>query len=59
VLDLQSDQQKIYLADDNILQVIFGPVVFELDVQAILNANLHFDAIVNFRRWKRLHIFNP
>ena len=47
VLDLDPDQEEIDLADNHVLQVIFGLVVFELDVEALLYPHLHLDWIVH------------
>ena len=62
MLDLDSDQQEVDLADDDVFQVVsglrqrscslreqayvLGLIVLELDVQAILNADFHFDRVV-------------
>jgi hypothetical protein len=34
-------QQEVYFSDDAVLQVVLGPVVFKLDVKAVLDADLH------------------
>mmetsp|Transcript_53545 Transcript_53545/g.138411 ORF Transcript_53545/g.138411 Transcript_53545/m.138411 type:complete len:245 (-) Transcript_53545:301-1035(-) len=49
VLDLYPHQQEEDLAEHHVLQVILRAVVLELDVQAVLNPNLHLDRVV--RLW--------
>ena len=47
VLNFDAHQQEVNLADDNIVQVVLGLVVLELNVEAILDAHFHFDAVVD------------
>jgi hypothetical protein len=47
VLDFQPHKQKVDLSDDDILEMVLGTVVLELDVQAVLYSNLHFNAVVD------------
>lgn len=46
VLDLQTNQQKVDATDNDILQVVLALAVFELNVQTILNTNVHLDDAV-------------
>mmetsp|Transcript_5432 Transcript_5432/g.11474 ORF Transcript_5432/g.11474 Transcript_5432/m.11474 type:complete len:322 (+) Transcript_5432:1478-2443(+) len=46
VFDLDANQQKMDLPQYGILQVIDTPLVFERDVQAIVDSHLHFDGLV-------------
>jgi hypothetical protein len=50
VLDLQTDQQKVDAADNDIFQVVFALAVLELNVQAVLNTDIHLDDAVGLRR---------
>ena len=50
MLNLQPHKQEIYPPDNNILQVVFALGVFELDMQAIFDTDIHLDAGVCFRR---------
>ena len=49
VLDLDADEQEVDLADDDVVQVVLRLVVLELDVEALLDADLHLDRRVRFR----------
>ena len=49
VLDFDPHEKKADLAENHVLHVVFGLVVFELDVQAVLDAKLHLDAVVDLR----------
>ena len=49
VFDLQTDQQEIDAADNDILQMVFALAVLELNVQAILNTDVHLDDAVGLR----------
>ena len=50
MLDLQPDQQEIDPPHNHILQVVFTLAVLELNVQAILNPDVHLDAAVGLGR---------
>lgn len=45
VLDLDSDQEEVNFAQNHVLQVVLLLVEFKLDVQAVLNTDLHLDAL--------------
>jgi hypothetical protein len=49
VLDLQTDEQKVDAADNDILQVVFALAVFEFNVQAVLDTDVHLDDAVGLR----------
>ena len=49
VLDLQTDQQEVNAADNDILQVVFALAVLEFNVQAVLDTNVHLDDAVGLR----------
>mmetsp|Transcript_13364 Transcript_13364/g.56509 ORF Transcript_13364/g.56509 Transcript_13364/m.56509 type:complete len:371 (+) Transcript_13364:1152-2264(+) len=52
VLDLDPHEQEKYLTHDDIFKVVLGLGVLELDVQAVLDANLHLDPrTVELRRY--------
>lgn len=62
MLDLDSNQQEVYLANDNIFEMVpsacsektaelksahsLGFVVLKLDMQAVLDSDLHLDRVV-------------
>lgn len=50
VFDLQPDQQEVDPPDYDVLQVVLALGVFELDVQAVLNTDVHLDAAVHLGR---------
>ena len=54
VLDLDADEQEVDLADDDVVQVVLRLVVLELDVEALLDAHLHLDRVVDLGRRVRL-----
>ena len=47
VFDLDAHQQEVDLADDHVLQVVLRLVVFELDVEALLDPHFHLDWVVH------------
>lgn len=47
VLDLESDQQEVDAADNNVLQMVLALGVLELDVEAVLDSHVHLDAAVD------------
>lgn len=49
VLDFDSHQVEVDLAENAVLEVEFTLVEFELDVQTLLYADLHFDWLVRLR----------
>ena len=49
MLNFDSNEQEENLANDHILEVILGLVVFELNMKAVFNANFHLDWVVDFR----------
>jgi len=49
VFDFDAHQKEINFTNHYVLQVVFGFVVFEFDVKAVLNADFHFDGIIDFR----------
>lgn len=49
MLDLDPDEEEINFAHDDVLQMVFGLVVFEFNVQAVLDADFHFDRAVHLR----------
>lgn len=49
VLDLQPHEQEVDPADNDVLQMILALAVFEFDVQAVLNADVHLDDTVGLR----------
>lgn len=49
VLDLEAHKQEVDAADDDVLEVVFGLGVLELDVQAVLYPDVHLDARVHLR----------
>ena len=51
VFDLDPHQKEIYLAHDHVFQMILGLVILELNVEALLNADLHLDGVVHL--WVR------
>jgi len=50
VLDLDADEFEVDFADYNVLQMVVGLGVLELNVEAILNAHLDFDRVTIFHR---------
>ena len=44
MFDLDSDEEEVDLAHDDVFQMVFAFVVLEFDVKAILDTNFHFDA---------------
>lgn len=50
VLDLQSDQQEVDPADNDVLEMVLALAVFELYVQTILDTNIHLDDAVGLGR---------
>ena len=44
MFDLNSDEEEIDLAHDDVFQMVFAFVVLEFDVKAVLNSHFHFDA---------------
>jgi len=50
MLDLQPDEQEIDPPNNNILEVVLALAVLELNVQTILNTNIHLDHTVRLRR---------
>lgn len=50
VLDLEADEQEVDAADDDVLEVVLALAVLELDVQAVLDADVHLDAAVHLGR---------
>ena len=50
MLDLQPNQQKINPSDDHVLQMVFRFRVLKLDVQAVLDPDVHFYGRVRFGR---------
>lgn len=46
VLDLEAHEQEIDAADDDVLEMILAFAVLELDVQAVLDADVHLNAAV-------------
>ena len=40
-------EQEIDFTDDDILHMIFGFVIFEFDVETILDSHLHLDCVVD------------
>lgn len=47
MLDLESDEQKVDAADNDVLEVVFALAVLELDVQTVLDTDVHLDAAVH------------
>ena len=47
MLDFYPHEEKVNFADDGVLEVVLALVVLEFDVQAVLDADLHFDAVVD------------
>ena len=50
MLDLQADEQEIDAPDNHIFQMVLALAVLELDVQAVLDADVHLDAAVRLGR---------
>ncbi len=50
MLDLEAHEQEVDAADDNVLEVVLALAVLELDVQAVLDADVHLDAAVHLGR---------
>lgn len=46
MFDLQPHQQKVYPANNDVLEMIFRFRIFEFDMQTILDANVHLDRVV-------------
>ena len=49
VLDLETDEQDVNLAHHDVLEIVLRALVLELDVQRVLDADLHLDRIVQLR----------
>jgi len=49
VFYLYANQEEVDLADNDILEVVFGLVVLELDVKAIFDTNFHLDRVIAVR----------
>lgn len=47
VLDFDPNQEEVDLAQDDVGEVVASAFVFELDVEAVLNADLHLDRFVH------------
>lgn len=47
VLDFNPHQEEVDLPNDDVLEVVLGLIVLKLDVQAVLNAHLHLDRVVD------------
>mmetsp|Transcript_20229 Transcript_20229/g.50586 ORF Transcript_20229/g.50586 Transcript_20229/m.50586 type:complete len:303 (-) Transcript_20229:133-1041(-) len=50
VLDLDPHQQEEDLTNHHVLEMVLGLGVLKLDVQAVLDAHLHFDGVVDLGR---------
>ena len=50
MLDLEAHKQEVDAADNDVLEVVFALAIFELNVQAIFNADVHLDAAVHLGR---------
>ena len=57
VFDLQPDQQEVYSAHYNVLQVVLALAVLKLDMQAILDSNIHFNTTIRLG-WNAVRV-NP
>lgn len=49
MLNLEPDQQEVDASNNDVLEVVLALAVLELDVQAVLDANVHLDAAVHLR----------
>lgn len=50
MLDLEPHEQEVDSANNHILEVVLGFGVFELNMQAVLNSNVHLDRAVGLWR---------
>lgn len=50
MLNLQSDEQEINAADNDILEVVFALAVLEFNVQTVLDTDIHLNAAVHLGR---------
>lgn len=50
MLNLQANQQEVYPPHNHIFQVVLGLGILEFNMQAVLNAHVHLDGAVGFRR---------
>ena len=50
VLDFEADEEEVDAADNDVLEVVLALGVLKLDVQAVLNADVHLDAVVRVGR---------
>jgi hypothetical protein len=57
MLDLDSNEQEVDLAHDHVFEMVFGLVVLEFNVQAILDADFHLDRVVGI--WRHAVRVNP
>lgn len=46
MLDLEADEEEVDAADDDVLEVVLALAVLELDVEAVLDADVHLDGAV-------------
>jgi len=49
MLDLEPHQQEVDPTDNHVLEVILGFGVFEFDVQAVFDSDIHLDGAVGLR----------
>lgn len=57
MFDLKPHEQEINSTNNHILEMIFGFGVFEFDMQAVLDTNIHLDRAVVF--WGHAVRVNP
>lgn len=50
MFDLQPHKQEVYPANNDVLEMVLGLGVLELDVQAVLDTDVHLDRAVSLRR---------
>lgn len=50
MFDFETDEQEVDAADDDVLEMVLALAVLELDVQAVLDTDVHLDAAVHLRR---------